>query len=148
MYTAEDFKQAYADYIAYNQKLNQNIGMMSGIMKVFGFKTGPGDDACHQEFYNEMKSALEEVCEDKPDPEAAGEIMDVIFGAKVLYADGPVSPYMFAAIEGLTKDLIPFLTAEKAAQIYKLFLDTTPRKMRVPIHKEILASLKTTAGIE
>ena len=147
MYTAADFRQAFADYARFNQELFDNLSPTAGILSVFGFKSAkPGSDPGHEKFINEMKSALSEVCADNPSPAEAEAIINVIFGARNTYTEQNINPFMFAAIEGLTVDLIPYLSPEKAAQLYEQYRKEVPRSQRTPVQKQVLTVLKRTAG--
>ena len=145
MYTADDFKQAYEDYAQYNRDLIAKIGPMGGIAGVLGFGKRPGNDPGHMAFLNDMESVLKQVVEEKPDPETAGEIMDVIFHARTVYADEKISPYVFTAVEGMTIDMIPFLTADKVRDLYEEYRKT-PRSLRVPVMTKVLSALKDAAN--
>lgn len=144
MYTAEDFTQAFEDYARFNRELYEKIGPMGGIAGVLGFGKRPGNDPGHQKFLDEMDSAIRKVVQEKPDPETAGEIMDVIFQARDVYNGCEISPYLFAAVEGMTMDLIPLLSAEKAKELY-LRYKKLPFRLRVPAMKEILKELSIAA---
>ena len=146
MYTAADFSRALEDYIQFNRKLMEGVTPMSRIIGVLGFGKKPGNDPGHEEFFNEMKSAIDKVCESQPDSRTADDIMDVIFKAKVRYADEDLSPFTFTAIESQTQNLIPFLSDEKAKQIYDE-LKHTPIKERTPVRKQLMAALESRAGV-
>lgn len=148
MYSAKDFEKAIADYMQFNREINEQAsGAGTGLLRLFGFRTGPAFDPGHEKFFKEIKSALEAVCRENPDPEEAKEIMDTILGAREIYAEEPVSPYMFAAIEGLTKDLAAFLSPETAASIYRDYEAKNPKRMRAPVQKDLLLALKKAAGL-
>ena len=148
MYTAVDFKQAYADYMQYNRELMKSQTPGSRILGFLGFAGArPGNDPGHQKFYEEMKTALNAVCEEHPDPQTAAEIIDVIFRARDLYADENMSAIMLIAIEGLTCPLISFLSPEKAKERYDSYNAANPKSKRLPVQKDIIAALKKAAGI-
>ena len=141
MYTAQDFSQAFDDYARFHRELMQNISPMGGIVGVLGFGKRPGDDPGHQKFLNEMDDALKNVVAGEPDPDTAGAVMDVIFQARYNYDGDQISPYLFSAVEGMTLDLIPFLSVEKTREIYETY-QRLPRTLRVPVVKKVLAALK------
>lgn len=144
MFSANDFRQAYLDYAAFNKGLYDKLGPLSGILGTLGFGYKPGRDPGHEDFLQEMKAALAQVCEQQPDPETARDILDVIFHAKDTYEEEQISPFVFSAVEGFTKDLIPFLTPEMAGALYAEY-KKTPFRFRTPVYKEVLAVLKKTA---
>ena len=144
MYTAEDFRCAYDDYAQFNKELYDRMGPMGGLTGILGFGKRPGNDPGHMKFLTEMESALKKTVQEKPDAETAEAIMDVIFYARNEYADMQVSPYVFIAVEGMSRGLIPFLTQKKAAQLYESYRQL-PKNLRVPVMKQVLAALKKAA---
>ena len=140
MYTAADFRTAIDGYIRFNRKLKEGIRPIDSVLGVIGFGKKPGSDPGHEEFFREMNTAVSRVCASQPDSETADAIVDVIFQAKVRYADEGLSPFIFTAIEGQTKELIPFLSVEKAKQIYSE-LKKTPVGQRTPVRKQLLSEL-------
>ena len=146
MFTAFEFRQAYSEYVRFCRELDAKTSPVGGILRVFGFNRGPANDPGHEKFYNEMQSVLKEVCSSNPDPDTAASILDVIFQARSLYADEPVSPYMLIAVEGASIDLIPFLGKEKAKELYLQYKEANPRHRMVPVQKDILAALKKAAS--
>ena len=145
MITAFEFKRAYSEYVQFCRELEAKTGPVSGILRVFGLNRKPANDPGHENFYNEMKAALEEVCGEAPDPDTAASVLDVIFQARTLYADEPVSPYMFIAVEGAAAGLFPFLSKEKAEELYLQYKADNPRHLMVPVQKDILKALKEAA---
>ena len=145
MYTAADFRKAYEDYIQFNKELKANIGPMQGIIGVLGFGPKPGNDPGHGEFLKEMKTVLDQVCAESPDSVTADSIMDVIFRARETYEDENLSPYIFSAVEGLTINLIPFISLEKAQELYTQ-QKHIPMSLRVPVRKQLLAALSARLG--
>jgi len=144
MYTAEDFRVAYEDYVQFNRDLIDRIGPMGGIAGVLGFGKRPGNDPGHLKFLDEMEMALKQVAEEGPDAKTAGEILEVIFGARYKYAQERVSPYLFTAVEGMTIDLIPLLSGDAVQKLYEEY-KKIPRSLHVPVQKKVMAALKQHA---
>ena len=145
MYTAADFSKAIDDYIQFNRELKANQKPMDEVLGVLGFGKKPGHDPGHEEFFREMDSVMKQVCASQPDSAAADAVMDVIFRARDRYADEGFSPFIFSAIEGMTRDLIPFLSVEKAQQIYAR-LKKAPVEQRTPVRKELMRALAKRTG--
>ncbi|MBQ9030740.1 MAG: hypothetical protein IJ106_04715 [Parasporobacterium sp.] len=144
MYTASDFNGAYRDYVQFNKDLIESRGAFGGILKVFGFdKTG--NDPGHEKFLSEMKSAIQSVCSEQPAPYIADQIADVIFSARKTYADEGVSIYLFIAVESYAVDLIPFLSKEKARELFRMYKEENPRRLWVPAQKTTFQALKKAA---
>ena len=141
MYTAEDFTEAFEDYVRFNRELLDGISPLNSIAGVLGLGKRPGNDPGHQKFLNEMGTALKQVISDNPATDTADEIMDVIFGARKKYGEEKISPYLFAAVEGMTLELIPYISVPKAREIYEEY-KKLPRSLRVPVMKQVLAALK------
>lgn len=144
MYTADDFRMAYEDYVQFNKELIDRIGPMGGIAGVLGFGKRPGNDPGHMKFLNEMEMAIKQVLEEGPDAQTAGEIMEVIFSARTVYAEEKISPYVFTAVEGMTLDLIPILSGETVQKLYEEY-KKIPRSLHVPVQKKVMAELKKYA---
>jgi len=146
MYTAQDFNLAIKEYIDFNLELQKNVGMVRGIMKIFGFGSGVERDPRHEEFFTEMKNTVRELCDSNPDPETAGAVIDTVFQTRPLYSDLELDDTIFAAIEYTAIDLIPFLSQEKAAEVLQSYQKTNPRTRRFPAQNKIVAALKERAG--
>ena len=144
MYTAEDFRLAYEDYVQFNKELYDRLGPMGGIAGLLGFGKRPGNDPGHMKFLNEMEAAIKKVIEQKPDQRTADAIMKVIFGARNVYTEQKVSPYVFTAVEGMTIDLIPMLSESTVQELYEEY-KKIPRSLRVPVMKNVMAELKKYA---
>lgn len=144
MYTADDFRQAYEDYVQYNKDLIDRMGPMGGIAGVLGFGKRPGNDPGHLEFLNDMETVIRKVAEAHPDEQTVDEIMEVIFGARYVYKDERISPYLFTAVEGMTLDLIPMLSAKTVQKLYEEY-KKIPRSLHVPVQKKVMAELKKNA---
>lgn len=144
MYTAEDFRSAFEDYVQFNKDLIDRIGPMGGIAGVLGFGKRPGNDPGHLKFLDEMETVILQVIKEHPDEQTAGAIMEVIFGARKVYADEKVSPYVFTAVEGMTIGLIPMLSAQTVQKLYEEY-KKIPRSLHVPVQKKVMAELKKYA---
>lgn len=145
MYNAQDFRQAYEDYIAYARHLSESTGFLGNILGVFGLNKGASHDPGHEKFYLEIKAALEDVCSEHPDSSTADEIADVLFSARYRYEEEPVSSLMYIAVEGAAIELIPYLSREKVSQIYRQYKADNPKSRSVPVQKKVLNALKEAA---
>ena len=142
MFTAADFRQAYSEYVQFCRDLNAEIGPVGSILKVFGFNKKQSMNPEHERFFKEMEAAVAEVCKNNPDADTAASIIDVIYGARYTYKDEPVSPFMFIALEGSAIDLIPYLSKEKAEELYVKYKVDNPRYSWLPVQKVIFSTLK------
>lgn len=142
MYTAEDFRLAYDDYVAFAKQLEESTGFLGNVLGVFGLNKGPANDPGHEKFYLEIKAAVEAVCSEHPDSDTADEIADILFSARYHYDQEPVSPLMFIAVEGAAIDLIPYLSQEKVNEIYRQYKADNPKSRSVPAQKKVLKALK------
>ena len=142
MYTTEDFQKAIEDYVAFNRDLMSKINIGQGLLKVFSIGGGPENEPEHEEFCEKIQSCVKAVCAEDPDPESALQIIQVIFQARITYADERIPEYIFSVIEGSTLDLIPFISKEDSAVLYDWYRKNTPWKNRTPLQNKVLQALK------
>ena len=147
MFTSFDFKRAYSEYVQFCRDLDAKSSPVSGILRVFGLNRKPANDPGHERFFTEMQTALKEVINESPDSDTAASILDVVFHARSLYADEPVSPYMMIAVEGAAIGLIPCLSKDKAEEMYRQYKAANPRHQMLPVQKDILKALDKAASL-
>ena len=107
----------------------------------FGLKGGVADDPCHDRFAEELHGFFEDLSASGAESADVREIMEYVISAPQT-ADAPRAAYwMLIAVQGLTRPLLPLLSAADAgavgAHLEKLF----PRSKRLPVQDELLRAL-------
>ena len=129
----------YADYLAAAKLAEEKQKPTDGI---FGMGKKAADDPCHTAFIDTLKTALDEIAQQKPDSGTVREILSYICRMPLEYPS-PVSIYwMLIAAQGLTKDLIPFLSQTDAAALADEFGKQYGRWERLPVQKELFRALQ------
>ena len=120
------------DYI----KTVETLKPKSAFGGMFGFGGGTRDDPCHFEFYETFKTAIENDCEDDP-----YEICKLLITAERKGAPDKAR-FMLTALQRLAIPLVDRLTTEQKSEFIEYFDENIPRRMRLPIQKDLYKALK------
>ena len=132
-------EQAFIDYRqdveAYQRRSRPTDGLL-------GFGRSLKDDACHDRFDGRVKQAVDGICASRPSPEEAERTLKAL----LLRADGETWPlasqWMLRAVERHGLPLIPFLTREAAAGLFRAYAGRYRPWDRLPAQKEVCRALK------
>ena len=138
----DSLEELYESYYAKALKVEQDRKPGEGI---FGIGKKPADDPCHDRFVADLKDWLETFSETEPDSAAVREVLSLIYMAPKKYPEPKSAYWMLVAVQGLTIDLIPRLTAEDAAALDAEFSTAYKRWERLPAQKQILDELNRMA---
>ena len=111
----------------------------------FGLKGGVADDPCHDRFADELRAYFEELAQSGADSAAVREVMEYVISAPQK-ADAPRAAYwMLIAVQGLTRPLLPLLSASDAGTVCALLEKIFPRSQRLPVQDELRRELRKRA---
>ena len=134
----DSLQELYETYYAEALKVEKERKPGEGI---FGIGKKPADDPCHDRFVADLKDWLETFSETEPDSAAVREVLSLIYLAPKKYPEPKSAYWMLVAVQGLTIELIPRLTAEDAAALDAEFRAAYKRWERLPAQKQILNAL-------
>nr|MBQ8245286.1 hypothetical protein [Oscillospiraceae bacterium] len=138
-------RQMKARYEAYTQdvaKVYKDARPMDGL---FGWGDDPRRDPCHMRFYEDLEQWVKHFLSAAPGQEEVYEAVRFMLETPAEHRDGPCFWFMFAA-QGLTRELIPLLSAAQCGALRDSYDDRYPRRDRMPVQKEVYKSLKKGAG--
>ena len=147
MKNMEMINEIYALYDAYVEKveeLERNKKITAGL---FGLTKGPKDDPCHDLFAQELETKLRAFAGSAPDTEEVRSLLYFIFTVPLKHKDNNMIYWMFAAVHGLTSDLISLLNRSDAEALYQQYNTDYPRWERLPAQKKVLKVLKEKANL-
>lgn len=143
MIEIKDFQNLYSEYLEAALKAEQNRRITDGM---FGFGKKPDDDPCHAAFPDAMKELAAQFQKQNPDSGSVYEVLSYLYMLPREHREPNSAYWMLIAVAGLTKDLIPRLSAQDAFRLYEEYRKLFRRWERLPVQKEIIQLLKAASG--
>ena len=109
---------------------------------LFGLRGGPKDDACHEIFFEDVRTLLDDFAKTSPSSAEAREVLSALYAAAAQNRECGSAYWMLLAIHGPGLVLTDWLDASDAAALYDELRATYPRRERLPALKKNLAALK------
>ena len=135
----DDIRALYDAYIAKAEQLERDKKPGEGL---FGLSSGPKDHPCHEQFGNDLQALLADIAAERPASGEAREMLLYIYSAPLDHK-WPLTVYwMLQAVQGLTLELIPLLTAQDAKALCDAYAKTYRRWERLPAQVKALDALK------
>ena len=131
----------YQEYIQKAEELEKNRKIGDGL---FGLTPGPADDPCHERFARELEEMLKACADSASGPEAA-EILRFQFRAPQAHEEPKSLYWILIAVQGLGGALVDCLSPEEAAGLAAEYGALYPRRLRLPVQKQLLKSLERKA---
>ncbi len=135
-------EKLYNDYIRKAEELEKNRKIGDGL---FGLTPGPADDPCHERFTQELEELLKACAESSPGSETAAEILRFQFAAPQAHEEVKSLYWMLIAVQGLGGALMGCLSPVEAASLAAEYGALYPRRLRLPVQKQLLKSLERKA---
>ena len=134
----------YDDYLRTVDKLERERKPADGLL---GLRPGPADDPCHDRFAADLAELLRDFAADGADSAAARAVLETVYAAPLKHPEPKSSYWMLVAVQGLTRDLIAELSPEDAAALAARYAADYPRRVRLPVQKELLSLLQQRGGV-
>lgn len=135
----ERFDELTNAYIERVSMLMKNKAPYAGI---FGIGHHPKDDACHLEYYNTIKSLVEECCASSPSSDEADELAEALMKCDSELKEKAEIEMMFIPLQGFVKELVPFMSADKKSELSDWYKNYLPKKyLRFPVQNELCRAL-------
>lgn len=132
----------YRDYIRKAEELEKNRKIGDGL---FGLTPGPADDPCHERFAQELEALLKACAGSAPGSETAAEILRFQFAAPQVHQEPKSLYWMLIAVQGLGGALADCLSPAEAASLAAEYGALYPRRLRLPVQKQLLKTLERKA---
>jgi len=133
----------YNDYIDFVQELERNRKPGEGL---FGMRSGPKDDPCHERFAADVKKLLEDFRDTSPGPGDCAALLRYMFTVPEAWQELTCAYWMLIAVQGFGLDLIGYLNPADAKALAEFFSAAYPRHIRLPVQEKLLKRLKQQAN--
>jgi hypothetical protein len=104
---------------------------------MFGLKSGPKDNPCHDRFDQDLKSLLQELTPGETDPALLRDVLEYIYEAPIRNPYPKSAYWMMIAVQDQTKDLVAGLKPEDADILAASYAENYPRSQRLPVQIEL-----------
>ncbi len=131
-------------YEAYNQEATRVRRTAKPFDGVFGMGNDPRNNPCHDLFYDNVRSWVQDFETSAPSPEVAAAAVRYLLETPAQYRQQECYWYMYACI-GFAERLIPFLKKEDCAALSQLLSSLYAKYDRMPVQRRVL-KLLTKAG--
>ena len=125
-------------YIAQVEDLMSKKGAFDGL---FGLGHHPKNDPCHMTFFEDVVKLVGECVASSPSSEEADSLAETLIKADAVRGDLPEVQMMYIPMQGQVIPLIPYMSEEKKAELGAWFVQAVPKKMRLPIQKDLCKAL-------
>lgn len=142
MEMVQQLKERYERYV---QKCARVFAKAKPADGLFGFGEDPKKDPCHMAFYEDVEKWVKACSEVRPEQEAVFEAVRFMIEAPAAHRQEQCYWFLYAA-HGLTRELIPGLTAQQCAGLRDFYDGNYPKRDRMPVQKEVYRLLKKGAG--
>lgn len=135
-------KTRYETYIRDTARVYQSAKPADGL---FGWGDDPRKDPCHMRFYEDLEQWVEGFLAEAPAREDVYEAVRFMLETPAKHRGSPSFWFLYAA-QGLTRKMIPLLTADQCARLREDYDARYPRQDRMPVQKEVCRLLKKGTG--
>ena len=125
-------------YISKSEAVIDKAGPAAGL---FGFGEDPRKNACHEEFYNALETAVSDICQSGPSEDEAYSAAMAILSAHIEKKCPNMCMWMLSASEKLAVPLFGFLSPASREKIRIWYDDVVPKRARLPYEKEVYRAL-------
>ena len=128
----------YDDYLDTVIRLESERKFGEGL---FGLKSGPKDNPCHDRFDQDLKVLLLDLKPGETDSALLREVLEYMYDVPLQNPNPKSAYWMLIAVQDLTKDLIKGLTPKDADALAERYIENYPRSQRLPVQTELVKLL-------
>ena len=129
----QELKDLYEQYTEEYKAVRKKASFTDGL---FGFGNDPKKNPCHMRFYENAQSWVKAFAASDPGEEETYAVTHFLLTAAEDHKKKP-EEWIILAAQGLSLELIPMLSQEHCAQLEEWYNKTYPRRIRLPIQKDI-----------
>ena len=133
----------YNDYIGIVRELERKRKPGEGL---FGMRSGPKDDPCHERFAADVKKLLEDFRNTSPGSGDCAALLRYMFTVPEAWQELMCAYWMLIAVQGFGIDLIGYLEPADAKALAEILSAAYPRYIRLPVQEKLLKRLKQQAN--
>lgn len=142
---SDSMKRIEQCYEKYTKNVNKVLADAKPVDGLLGLGDDPSKHPCHEAFYYEVETLMKEIAESEEDKAVLAQIVSYMLRAEIIWQEHEDAVWMMIAASGHAMKIITALTAEDAKALLKLYNDIAPRFRRLPVQKQIAASLKAAS---
>ncbi len=135
----EKYQGIIEQYIEALAEADKHRKLGSGI---FGIGPGPGDDPCHVVMDEQVAALTSEMAKNEADPAVIGELVKAVLEAEKSREWPEAARWAVLATQRHTIPLIAGMNQSDREDILAWFEKAYPRRLRMPIQKQIINALK------
>lgn len=129
-------REMIANYLKKFESVQAKAGPLGGL---FGFGNNPKNDSCHTDFFESLDSYIASLTDISP--EDAKAVVMTVMEAALDKTQCDCCHWTFVAAEKCVIRLTDRLSAEDKEQLFLWYGKQVPRRMRMPIEKELMQAL-------
>lgn len=133
------YQEIISTYIEALAEADKHRKLGSGI---FGIGPGPGDDPCHVAMDEQVAALTDELAENETDPAVIGELVKAVLQAEQSREWPEAAKWAVLATQRHTIPLIAGMNQSDRKDILTWFEKAYPRRLRMPIQKQLINALK------
>ena len=133
----EKLREIYGAYIEKTVQLHNDRKLFQG---VFGFGGRLGDDPCHAQFAEDVAAAVAEIT-----AEEAYAALELVLKTPEEHKHNELAYWMLLAVHGKVLGIVEKLSPEEASGLLAWYEKQYPKRMRLPVQKDLAKQLKAAA---
>lgn len=137
----QQLKDRYAQYLEEVARVYAGAKPMDGL---FGWGDDPRKDPCHMRFYEDIEAGVLAFAAAGPSQEEVFQVVLFLLVQPAEHKEEPSFWFLYAA-HGLTRGLIPRLTADQCTGLRDFYDANFPKRDRMPVQQEVYKLLKKGA---
>lgn len=142
---SDSMKRIEQCYEKYTKNVNKVLADAKPVDGLLGLGDDPSKHPCHEAFYYEVENLMKEIAECEEDKVVLAQIVSYMLRAEIIWQDQVDAVWMMIAASGHAMQIIPKLSSDDSKKLLKLYGDIAPRFRRLPVQKQIAASLKAAS---
>ncbi len=127
------------EYLVQVDQLLKNAKPGDGLL---GMGKAPQHDACHEAFDQRVEACLASAAGQGPSAAEAFSLAETLLFFEKQREVPPCASWMLVAVQRHCLPLVPFLSAQAAADLQARYSKAYPRQQQLPIQKALLKALR------
>lgn len=134
-------REIYGAYIEKTVQLQNDRKIFQGVL---GFGAKLSDDPCHGQFAADVEAIVAEMAAEVSAEEAQAAL-EFMLKTPEEHKGNTLAYWMLLAVHGKTNPLVAKLAAEGASELLEWYEKQYPKRMRLPVQKDLVKQLNAAA---